>query len=94
MTDKFDLPEFTPTEIDILNEQLLEKDCIIDGYILKKESLKRVIKAKEEVIAEYIVLIQSNEDLIEELHSQLKRSSTLIENYEVQINKLMEELDD
>lgn len=91
MTDNPYEPEAVPTTIEIFEQELKEKDSIIDEYIRKNNSLKRINTLKA---IEYDRLLKSNEDLIDELQLQLKRSSTLIENYELQINKLMGELDD
>ena len=89
MTKANSIDNYIPSEIDILEEDLKDKDCVIAKQLSKINILKAIVRKKNKIIEKKNASIESieykdnllraNETTIESLCKQLQESSSIIE---------------
>ncbi len=79
MTKANSIDSYIPTQIDILEQELKEKDDIIAKKSSKINVFKAIVRKKNSVIEYKDELLLANETTIEALCQQLQESSAIIE---------------
>ncbi len=79
MTKANSIDNYIPSEIDILEEDLKNKDCVIAKQLSKINILKAIVRKKNATIEYKDNLLLANETTIESLCKQLQESSAIIE---------------
>ena len=79
MTKANSIDSYIPTQIDILEQELNEKDDIITKKSSKINVFKAIVRKKNSIIEYKDELLLANETTIEALRKQLQESSAIIE---------------
>lgn len=79
MTKANSIDSYIPTQIDILEQELKEKDDIIAKKSSKINVFKAIVRKKNSIIEYKDELLLANETTIEALCQQLQESSAIIE---------------
>ena len=78
MTKANSIDSYIPTQIDILEQELKEKDDIIAKKSSKINAFKAIVRKKNSIIEYKDELLLANETTIEALCKQLQKSSNII----------------